>query len=149
MTHSNLHISNNSRQNEILCTFKQLVEQNFQDKKTVNEYAQMMLISPKKLSETVKILTNHSALYDIHERMVQEAEYLLVYSNQSVKEISNAMNFENPQLRSHCVLPGLLLKVNLFLSESENIPSPHLILPNPILKIQMEGFTIELEIKCF
>ena len=96
--YNNLRNEKHTRQREIFTTFKSLIEQKFQEKKTVNEYAQLMHITSKHLSETIKILTNHTALYHIHERMVHEAEYLLVYSNQSVKEISNALNFENPSL---------------------------------------------------
>ena len=96
--HNNLQTEKRSRQHEIFTTFKSLIEQNFQEIKTVNEYALLMHITSKYLSETVKKITNHSALFHIHERIIHEAEYLLVYSNQSVKEISHALNFENPTL---------------------------------------------------
>jgi len=96
--HNDLRIEKLTRRHEIFITFKSLIEQNFLEKKTVNEYAQLMHITSKHLSETIKTLTNHSALFHIHERIIHEAEYLLVYSNQSVKEISHALNFENPTL---------------------------------------------------
>ena len=96
--HNNLQDQKPSRQHEIFTTFKHLIEQNFQEKKTVSEYAQLMRITPKHLSETVKLLSNHTALHHIHERLIHEAEYLLTYSNQSVKEISNALYFESPSL---------------------------------------------------
>ena len=85
-----------SRQSEIFTTFKSFIEQHFQEKRTVRAYADLMHITPKHLSETMKAITNHSALYHIHERIIHEGEYLLVYSCQSVKEISNALNFETP-----------------------------------------------------
>ena len=96
--HNTLRNENPTRKHEIFTTFKSLIEQHFQEKKTVNEYAQLMHMTSKHLSETIKELTNHTALYHIHERMLHEAEYLLVYSNQSVKEISNCLNFESPSL---------------------------------------------------
>ena len=96
--HNNLSTDKHNRQYEIYTTFKSLIEQNFQEKKTVNEYAQLMHITPKHLSETIKKVTNYTALYHIHERIIHEAEYLLVYSHQSIKEISNALNFESPSL---------------------------------------------------
>lgn len=96
--HNNLQNQQHSRQQEIFTIFKHLIEQNFQEKKTVKEYAQLMHITPKHLSETVKFCSNHTALYHIHERIIHESEYLLVYSNQSVKEISSALYFETPSL---------------------------------------------------
>lgn len=84
------------RQNELFAGFKSLIEQHFQHKKTVMEYADLMNVTAKHLSETVKSLTNYTALFYIHERIVHEAEYLLVYSDLSVKEISHVLNFENP-----------------------------------------------------
>lgn len=84
------------RQQGLFSSFRGLIEEHFQTKKTVQDYANLLYISPKHLSETVKQVSNHTALHHIHERIVHEAEYLLVYTNLSVKEIAHALNFENP-----------------------------------------------------
>ncbi len=80
----------------LLYQFQLLIEENFKSKKTVKEYASLLFISPKHLSETVKLLTGYTALHFIQERIIHEAEYLLVYSDMSIKEISYSLNFENP-----------------------------------------------------
>lgn len=85
-----------NRQQDLLANFKKLIESHFQNKKTVQEYAELLYITPKHLSETIKAITNHTALYYIHERIIHEAEYLLVYTDLSVKEIANTLHFENP-----------------------------------------------------
>lgn len=85
-----------NRQQELFTHFKSLIEEHFQSKKNVSEYANLLNLTAKHLSETVKKLTNHSALYYIHERIIHEAEYLLVYSDSSVKEIAHFLHFENP-----------------------------------------------------
>ncbi len=75
--------------------FKSLVEANFEKKRTVQEYASLMNITAKHLSETVKSVTSHTALHYIHERIIHEAEYLLVYTVLSIKEIAFTLRFED------------------------------------------------------
>jgi len=85
-----------NRQEEIFSTFKKLIEAHFQLKKSTSEYAEILNITSKHLSETIKKLTGQTALYYIHERIIHEAEYLLVYSDLSVKEIANHLYFDTP-----------------------------------------------------
>ena len=75
--------------------FKALVEEYFEQKRTVKEYAFMMKVSAKHLSETVKSATTQSALHYIHERIIHEAEYLLVYTIMSIKEVAYALRFDD------------------------------------------------------
>ncbi|PWJ45017.1 AraC family transcriptional regulator [Sediminitomix flava] len=96
-TASKEHLNNRTnRQEELFTQFKQFIEKYYLEKRTVSEFAELLFISPKHLSETVKEVTNHTALYFIHERMLHEAEYLLVYSSLNIKEIADALRFENP-----------------------------------------------------
>jgi len=89
-------LANSNKSNRILFNFKNHIEQYFEIKKTVLEYAELLHITPKHLSETVKTLTNQTALYHIHERIIHEAEYLLVYTDSSISEISFQLNFDTP-----------------------------------------------------
>lgn len=89
-------VPNKTRQQEILGTFKKLVETNFQTLKKVNDYAALMHLSSKHLSEIIKTQSNKTALLHIHERILNEAEYLLTYSNASVSEIAFSLNYDNP-----------------------------------------------------
>jgi len=83
-----------SRQYTLFVEFRNLVEEHFLTKKTVQEYADMLHVSAKHLSEVVKQETGKNALQIIHGRMYLEARILLSTSSMSVKEISDQLNFD-------------------------------------------------------
>ena len=85
-----------SRQDSIFIQFKKLIEEHFIKAHTVQEYAQMLNLTSKHLSETIKQLTGQPALYYIHERLIHEAEYLLTYSESSISEIAYSLHFDTP-----------------------------------------------------
>ena len=66
------------RKQQILNEFLVLVESNFHKIKKVADYASIMNISAKHLSETVKSVSNVTALAHIHNRIVREAEFILI-----------------------------------------------------------------------
>lgn len=84
-------------QHQTLCfiKYKALVEQHFEHKRTVKEYAQLMQLTAKHLSENVKAATGHTALHYIHERLIHEAEYLLAYTQMSIKQVAYALRFDD------------------------------------------------------
>lgn len=83
-----------SRQVSVVFQFKKLVEQHFIDKRTVQEYADMMNITPKYLLELVKKETGQTALNIIRSRLYLEAQYLLNTTDLNVKEISSDLGFD-------------------------------------------------------
>jgi AraC-like DNA-binding protein len=83
-----------SRQYTLFVEFRNLVEENFLTKRTVQEYADMLHVSAKHLSEVVKQETGKNALQILHGRMYLEARLLLTTSALSVKEISDQLNFD-------------------------------------------------------
>ncbi len=83
-----------TRKYQLVMEFRQLVEAHFQQHKTVQEYADMLNITPKYLSESVKEETGETALDLIHRRILLEAQYLLKYSGHSIKEIAMQLNFD-------------------------------------------------------
>jgi AraC family transcriptional regulator, transcriptional activator of pobA len=79
---------------DIICSrFLGLLEENFKTMKGVGDYAALLHLTPKYLSETVKARLGKSALHYIHKRIVKEAEYLLVYTDKTVYSIALALNF--------------------------------------------------------
>lgn len=82
-----------NRQYQVMYEYRKLVDQNFHKFKTVKEYANVMFLSSKYISECVKNQTGVSAITIIHNRILLEAEYLLKYSQQSIKSISNELGF--------------------------------------------------------
>ena len=86
------HIQNRGEQ--IVSQFLCLIEEHFQVRRSVQEYADILEITPKHLSETIKKKMNASALSFIHKRQIKEIQYLLVYSDKSIKQIASLLNFE-------------------------------------------------------
>jgi AraC family transcriptional activator of pobA len=87
---------NLTRAEQLSAEFLVLIEEHFWRKKSVKAYAEMMGITPKHLSETVKATLHHSALSYIHLRIIKEIQYLLCFGNMSIKQIAYALNFESP-----------------------------------------------------
>ncbi len=81
---------------DVICSrFLSLLEENFKTKKRVDDYAALLDLTPKYLSETVKATLGKSALHFIHKRIVKEAKYLLVYTDRSVNAIALTLNFHD------------------------------------------------------
>lgn len=82
--------------NDVICSqFLSLLEEHFKSMKRVDDYAALLNLTPKYLSETVKAKLGKSALYFIHKRIVREAKYLLVYTDRTVYNIALALNFHD------------------------------------------------------
>ena len=85
---------NITRAQQISSEFLNLIEEHYWQQKSVKEYAQILEITPQHLSETVKSTLQHTALFYIHMRLIKEIQYLLCFSDMSIKQISHALNFE-------------------------------------------------------
>ncbi|GAB4467827.1 MAG: helix-turn-helix domain-containing protein [Thermoflexibacter sp.] len=75
--------------------FENLLNQHFQDKKEVSEYADIMHISSNYLNVLCKSNTGKTASQFIQERIITEAKRLLVHSSLSIKEIAFHLGFED------------------------------------------------------
>lgn len=83
-----------SRQHQLYTEFLKLVDTHYITKRTVQEYADLLFVTAKHLSEVIKHETGKNALYYIHQRLHQDARHLLSTSALSVKEISDRLNFD-------------------------------------------------------
>lgn len=81
---------------QITNDYLELIEKNFLTKKRVSDYAKLLNISAKHLSDTIKAQTKKNALTFIHTRIYNEMLYLLVYSQLSIKQIAHLLHFETP-----------------------------------------------------
>ncbi len=92
--HSTLYVTSNAH-----CTFvrfRQLIEQHFRMKHTVGEYANMLHISTRTLTNYVSQCCCQSPLQMINERIVLEAKRMLQHSPMSIKEIAHTLGFNDP-----------------------------------------------------
>lgn len=75
--------------------FFQLVEENYHNNLSVNEYAGKLAITPNHLTQMVNQLTGKTSSQIIRAKQVLEIKRLLVHTNLSVTEISIRLNFQD------------------------------------------------------
>lgn len=85
----------NEKTFDIIRQYYVLVDQNFKEKKQVQDYANILCRSPKTLSNLFASCGLPSPLRIIHERVEAEAKRLLLYTRKSAKEISSILGFED------------------------------------------------------
>jgi len=85
---------NHTRAEEICAEFLVLIEEQYWHKRSIKEYATLLDITPKHLSETVRNTLHHSALSYIHIRIIKEIQYLPCFGGLSIKQITHALHFE-------------------------------------------------------
>ncbi|HKM92030.1 MAG TPA: AraC family transcriptional regulator [Prolixibacteraceae bacterium] len=73
--------------------FYQLVELNIQKNLTVNQYADMLAITPNHLTQTIKQLTGKTSSDIIKSKQILEIKRFLVHSSLGVSEIASLMSF--------------------------------------------------------
>ena len=81
--------------------YNYLVEKNFKTYSTVADYAKMLHKSPKTLSNIFKKYIDKTPLQIINGRRLLEAKRLLKYTDGTIQEISDALNFKDIQSFSH------------------------------------------------
>lgn len=79
--------------NLLVKRFFQLLEENYQNNISINEYASMLAITPNHLTQAVKQLTGKTSNQIIQEKQMLEIKRLLIHTNMGVSEISNYLNF--------------------------------------------------------
>ncbi|MFP4096143.1 MAG: AraC family transcriptional regulator [Cyclobacteriaceae bacterium] len=80
---------------QTLYQYKKLVDQNFINYKQVNQYADLLDLSPDKLNEICKRSLGKNAQSIIKERLVLEAKNLLIHTSKTVAEISHHLQFSD------------------------------------------------------
>jgi AraC family transcriptional regulator, transcriptional activator of pobA len=76
--------------------FNALVEQQFKNSHLVQDYADMLSLSPAMLNKYVKNITGFTAGEIIMDRLILQAKRYLIYSDLSNKEIAYQLNYEDP-----------------------------------------------------
>lgn len=81
---------------DTLKKFKGLLNQHFSDWHAAGDYASALHITPDHLNRVVKSLTGKTAKEHIQSRIVTAAKRLLFFTEQSNKEISFSLGFNEP-----------------------------------------------------
>lgn len=87
----------NARSVEITKRFKQQLRQHFRSVKRPAAFASSLNLSVGHLNDTVKAVTGFSVTCLIQQEAIREAQRLLRYSDLSVKEIAQALGFDDAQ----------------------------------------------------
>lgn len=74
----------------------QHVNNYYLEKRTVEEYAEMLSVTPNHLSQAVKEATEKNALSFINERIMTEAKALIQFTHFDMAEIAYQLNFSDP-----------------------------------------------------
>ena len=85
-------------QTEMVNTFKQLLIERHLQLRSVNGYADLMNVTAKHLSETIKANTGKTASEWIHDILILEAKVRLKQTTLSVASIAEALNFSDASL---------------------------------------------------
>lgn len=76
--------------------FRKLLEDNYNKIHTVMEYANILHISAKTLTNCTKEISAQTPLEIINDRIFLEAKRLLAYSDKNINEIGFELGFEDP-----------------------------------------------------
>ncbi|MDP2207553.1 MAG: AraC family transcriptional regulator [Bacteroidota bacterium] len=80
----------------LLKKFIQLVNNYYLEKRTVEEYAALLFVTPNHLSQSVKSASDKNALSFINERLMSEAKSLIQFTEYDIAEIAYRLNFSDP-----------------------------------------------------
>ena len=83
-------------QQALLRTFIQLIDNHYIEKRSVQEYAEMLSVSANHLSQSIKQVSGKNALTFIAERLAAEAKSLIQYTDFEISEIAYQLNFSDP-----------------------------------------------------
>ncbi|MCC8146842.1 MAG: AraC family transcriptional regulator [Bacteroidales bacterium] len=89
-------LSINNPSHILFVKFRQLIETHYHHIHTVAEYADLLNVSGKTLTNCTKEISHQTPLEIINERISLEAKRLLSYSDKNVNEIGFELGFEDP-----------------------------------------------------
>jgi AraC-like DNA-binding protein len=76
--------------------FIQLLNNYYVEKRTIEEYAELLFVTSNHLSQSVKSASDKNALSFINERIMTEAKSLIQYTDFDIAEIAYQLNFSDP-----------------------------------------------------
>lgn len=75
--------------------FAALLEAQFDARHSVAEYATQLCMTPKSLNQSIQAVTGKTCQELLHDRILTEAQRLLLYSDERSKEIAYALGFKD------------------------------------------------------
>jgi len=81
--------------NSLFDNFVEIVESDFKSNKEVKSYAERLSVHPNYLNKVIRSSSQLSAKEFIHQRIIQEAKYLLSATSIPIKEIAFELGFND------------------------------------------------------
>lgn len=100
--------------------FYRLVEENIPKNLSVNQYADLLAVTPNHLTQTLKLLTGKTSNDIIKEKQVLEIKRLLAHTNLNVTEIADQLNFSDQSYFSKFFKRETGLSPNAYRTENQN-----------------------------
>jgi len=94
--HDAYNIDHKKPAHRLFVMFRKCLEQHFMEYHTVKEYADVLNVSAKTLSNSVQESAGVTPLTIINDRITLEAKRLLRYSNLITKEIADYLGYDDP-----------------------------------------------------
>lgn len=85
-----------SRKQQLLASFKELINEHFKKRFSVSDYASLLGITPTHLTRICKSILGVSASKLIDERAILETQRLLIYTSMTITAISYELGFSDP-----------------------------------------------------
>ena len=93
--HEALSLNSNSRKSSQIEKFRALVDENYKHHWPITDYANQLGITPGQLSRLCREVLGVSSLDIINARLVHEAQRVLVYTGNSIKQLAYVLGFSD------------------------------------------------------
>ena len=80
----------------LFITFRRMVEEEYHQFHTVQEYADHLNVAVRTLNKSVNECSGKSPLAFINERIILEAKRMAKYTNMMIKEIAASLGYDDP-----------------------------------------------------
>lgn len=84
------------RDYDLLCRYREMLENHFRSEKGLEFYARALGVSTQRLNQACKIRAGKTSSELLHERVIIEAKRYLIYMEMTVAEIGYELGFEDP-----------------------------------------------------
>ena len=82
--------------NQLVRNYKKLIEKHYKEYHKVSDYADILSVTSDYLNKSVKSFTGKSAKEYISDRILLEAKRILLFTEQTNKELAYELGFEEP-----------------------------------------------------
>ena len=86
----------NTRYQDIICDFRKLLGDHYQEKHKVSDYAEALHLSPNYFNEVIKKNTGKTAKEHIQKRLIMEAQRNALHTDCTLQEITFHLGFKDP-----------------------------------------------------